>query len=127
MRGVTVRAPPLARSAKSPSSRSRSAGWPAIGAVKFAPAEVIGFGSARSIPSAGLFPTHYAVPASPVAPEPPPRQKRPHLPRDLWPAIAERARHASLRDLAVEYGVSHETIRAIVRRVAAPRREGLIA
>ncbi len=35
--------------------------------------------------------------------------------------------YASLRDLAVEYGVSHETIRAIVRRVAAHRREDRIA
>jgi hypothetical protein len=38
------------------------------------------------------------------------------VPRHLYPAIAERARHESLRHLAVAYGVSHETIRAIVRR-----------
>ncbi|MGN6758977.1 MAG: hypothetical protein ACTHMJ_21610 [Thermomicrobiales bacterium] len=37
----------------------------------------------------------------------------------MWPTIAARAQHESLRDLAAAYGVSHETIRAIVRRVAA--------
>jgi hypothetical protein len=49
------------------------------------------------------------------------------LSRALWTEIAERARFASLRDLAVEYGVSHETIRVIVRRVATRPREGRIA
>ena len=53
-----------------------------------------------------------------------PKQQRPRLDRSLWPVIAERARRESLRDLAAEYGVSHETIRAVVRRawgaVAAP-------
>ena len=44
-----------------------------------------------------------------------PKQWRPWLDRAQWPAIAERARHESLRDLAAEYGVSHETIRSIVR------------
>jgi predicted DNA binding protein len=39
----------------------------------------------------------------------------------LWPEIAERARYASLRDLAIEYGVSHETIRAVVRRATRAR------
>jgi hypothetical protein len=34
----------------------------------------------------------------------------------LWPTIAARARYERLRDLAVEYGVSHEMIRAIARR-----------
>jgi hypothetical protein len=38
------------------------------------------------------------------------------LPQQLNPSIAERARHESLRDLAAEYGVSHETIRGVVRR-----------
>jgi hypothetical protein len=43
----------------------------------------------------------------------------PHAPRidpSLWPTIAERARFEGLRDLAAAYGVSHETIRGIVRR-----------
>ncbi len=67
-----------------------------------------------------VFPSRYPVPPPPaVAPElAPPPQKRPHLPRTLWPEIAERARSASLRDLAMEYGVSHETIRGIARRAA---------
>ncbi len=48
-----------------------------------------------------------------------PAQHRPHLDPALWPEIAERARRDSLRTLAVEYGVSHEAIRAIVRREAS--------
>ena len=47
-----------------------------------------------------------------------PEQHRPHIDPVVWPEIAERARHDSLRQLAAAYGVSHETIRAIVRRVA---------
>jgi hypothetical protein len=34
----------------------------------------------------------------------------------LWPKIANRARHESLRDVAGDYGVSHERIPAAVRR-----------
>ena len=82
---------------------------------------------ASAIPPAALFPAYYPVPALSVAPEPPPRQKRLHLSPALWPEIAERARSASLRDLAAEYGVSHETIRAVVRRVAAHSQENRIA
>jgi len=36
---------------------------------------------------------------------------------EQWPQIADRAKHESLRDLATGYGVSHETIRAILRRM----------
>jgi cytochrome oxidase assembly protein ShyY1 len=58
-----------------------------------------------------------------AAPPPALRRSLPqHAPRIdpvNWPTIAERARHESLRDLACAYGVSHETIRAIVRRVDA--------
>ncbi len=94
-------------------------------AVKFAGIELVevtGVGYASSIPPAALFPSYFPVPLpSAAAPEPPPRQHRPHLPRTLWPEIAERARYASLRDLATEYGVSHETIRSIVRRMAGCR------
>jgi hypothetical protein len=46
-----------------------------------------------------------------------PEQQRPRLDRAHWSAIAERARHESLRDLAAEDGVSRETIRTITRRV----------
>ena len=47
-----------------------------------------------------------------------PAQHRPHVDPALWPEIAERARHESLRALAAKHGVSHETIRTIVRRMA---------
>ena len=53
-----------------------------------------------------------AIPVSLVRPA----QQQPQIDPALWPEIAERARYASLRDLASEYGVSHETIRAIARR-----------
>ena len=45
-------------------------------------------------------------------------QHQPLVDPAVWPEIAERARYTSLRDLAAEYGVSHETIRTIVRRLA---------
>ena len=78
-----------------------------------------------------LFPTYFPIarragtPTAPQAdrrdicpcpPRPRPQQHTPKLDHALWPRIAERARHESLRDLAAEYGVSHETIRTIVRR-----------
>ncbi len=59
-----------------------------------------------------------AIPAILVRPS----QHQPQIDPVHWPEISERARFASLRDLAVEYGVSHETIRIIVQRVAAHRR-----
>ena len=95
--------------------------------VKAERAGSTGVGSASSIPPAALFPTHYPVPALPVAPEPPPHQKRPQLSPTVWPEIAERARDASLRDLAADYGVSHETIRTIVGRIALQERAGQVA
>lgn len=51
-----------------------------------------------------------------------PAQKRARLDAALWPRIANRARHESLRDLAIAYGVSYETIRTVVRRVSASER-----
>jgi hypothetical protein len=61
----------------------------------------------------------FPVPALSVAPVavPAPRQHRPRVPRACWPEIARRVRHESLRELAMEYDVSYETIRAIVHRV----------
>ena len=47
---------------------------------------------------------------------PHPAQYRPHVDPALWSEIAERARHASLRDLAAAFGVSHEPSRTMVRR-----------
>ncbi len=76
-----------------------------------------GVGYAGSIPPAALFPAYYPVPAPAVVPVLSPRQKRPRLAPEAWPTIAERARHESLRELATEYAVSHETIRAVVRRM----------
>ncbi|MDP9375263.1 MAG: recombinase family protein [Chloroflexota bacterium] len=43
--------------------------------------------------------------------------KGPRLSPECWPEIAARAEYESLRDLAVTYGVSHETIRGILGRV----------
>ena len=44
------------------------------------------------------------------------------MPRACWPEIARRAQHESLRELAAELAVSHETIRTIVRRANATER-----
>ena len=66
----------------------------------------------------------WCSPTSISAPSP---QQRPRLPRSSYPAIAERARYESLRDLADEYGVSHETIRAIVRRAGAAAQASALA
>ena len=63
---------------------------------------------------------------SPVTP-PQPAQHRPHLDPARWPEIAERAKRESLRHLAAEYGVSHETIRAIPDRVAGGGRTSIVA
>ncbi len=64
-----------------------------------------------------LPPVAYFPVESPVILQRPAKQ-RPHLDPALGPEIAKRAKHESLRSLAVEYGVSHETIRTIVRRLA---------
>ena len=45
----------------------------------------------------------------------PPVHKRPRL-AALDTQLAERARYESLRDLAVAHAVSHETVRAALRR-----------
>ena len=47
-----------------------------------------------------------------------PAQHRPQIDPARWPEIVERARHESLPALASEYDVSHETLRAIARRMA---------
>jgi hypothetical protein len=64
------------------------------------------------------FPTRFptGLPAVEAEEVPvPPLQRRPRHDRPSWPAISERAKYESLRDLAAEYGVSHETIRTVVR------------
>ncbi len=68
-----------------------------------------------------LPPIAYFPVASPVMLQQP-AQHRPHVDLARWPEIAERARHESLRALAAEYGVSHETIRTISKRVTEQQR-----
>ena len=46
------------------------------------------------------------------------RQQRPRLSPDRWPTVAADARMLGLRQAARQHGVSHETVRQIVRRVA---------
>lgn len=87
---------------------------PAKGGCKGA--EVTGDASARSI-HGGPFPAYFPVPAPPAAPRPVPPQQRPHLSPAQRREIARRADGESLHDLAAAYGVSHETIRAVVQRV----------
>jgi hypothetical protein len=55
------------------------------------------------------------LPPESAVPDPPPH-KRPRLASALDAERAERARYESLRDLAVAHDVSHEIIRAALRR-----------
>ncbi len=73
------------------------------------PANVPGVLSDRCAASGIGTPDAGSAPAAPA----------PHLYRVA--EIAGRARYESLRDLAAEYGVSHETIRTIVRRMSGCR------
>ena len=43
--------------------------------------------------------------------------KGPRIPRERWPEVAARARREGLRAVARDLGVSHETVRSIVRAV----------
>ena len=88
-------------------------------------AEVTGVEYARSIPNAPhtngvvCFPARFPTGLPPVAAEhttPSLKQQQPRLDRAHWCEIAQRSRYESLRALAAEYGVSHETIRGVVRR-----------
>jgi hypothetical protein len=42
----------------------------------------------------------------------------PRIPKERWPEVAARARREGLRIVAREFGVSHETVRSVVRVVA---------
>ena len=44
--------------------------------------------------------------------------KGPRIPRERWPEVAARAEREGLRTVARELGVSHETVRAVVRAVS---------
>ena len=57
----------------------------------------------------------------------PTRAPCPRLSPELWPEIAARAERESLRTLAAAYGVSHETIRTIVRRTAQAEHQATAA
>ena len=96
--------------------------------VKFALAEVTGVESACVIPIGTLdtggrsFPAYYPIRryrgGKGHEQNEPTTAPRPRLSPELWPEIAARAADESLRRLAAAYGVSHETIRTIVRRMA---------
>jgi transposase len=43
--------------------------------------------------------------------------KGPRIPREQWSEVAVRAKREGLRAVARELGVSHETVRTIVKRV----------
>src|SRR5215208_5580094 len=43
--------------------------------------------------------------------------KGPIIPRERWPEVAARAEREGLRSVARDLGISHETVRAIVKRV----------
>ena len=44
--------------------------------------------------------------------------KRPRIPREHWPDVATRAKREGLRAVARQFGVSHETVRSMVRSVS---------
>ncbi len=41
--------------------------------------------------------------------------KPPRIPRERWPEVVARAQGESLRSIARGFGVSHETVRAVLR------------
>ena len=41
------------------------------------------------------------------------------IPEHLWPSVVERSKSQSLRSLARDFGVSHETVRAVLREQIA--------
>ena len=45
--------------------------------------------------------------------------KGPHIPKSVWHEVAARAEREGLRRVARDFNVSHETVRAIVRAMAA--------
>ncbi len=64
--------------------------------------------------------THFSVDMPVALPRPP--QQQPQVAPALWAEITERARYESLRDLAAEYGVSHQTINNIIKRTVEEQR-----
>ncbi len=46
--------------------------------------------------------------------------KGPRIPKERWPEVAARARLEGLRAVARDLGVSHETVRTVVRAATRP-------
>ena len=87
---------------------------------QYAPSQACGAGARYPPRFPAYFPSA-APPVAPARPTPAPPRQRPRLTCAVWPEIAGRAPYESLRDLAAEYGVSHETIRTIARRMSGCR------
>ena len=47
--------------------------------------------------------------------------KGPRIPRERWPAVAARAEREGLRAVARDLGVSHETVRSLLRTIRDSR------
>ena len=65
-----------------------------------------GFKHLRSL---GLYPVHKAVAAS--LPD--------KIPSSLWPELVEESKTKTLRELAGQYGVSHEAVRRTLREASS--------
>ncbi len=46
--------------------------------------------------------------------------KGPRIPKERWPEVATRAQREGLRAVARDLGVSHETVRSVIRVVSKP-------
>ncbi len=44
--------------------------------------------------------------------------KGPRIPKERWPEVAARAQREGLRAVARDFGVSHETVRVVLREAA---------
>jgi hypothetical protein len=49
--------------------------------------------------------------------------KGPRIPRERWPEVATRVQREGLRTVARDFGVSHETVRSVMRAIAAAERD----
>lgn len=70
----------------------------------------IGFEFTRSLVEAGLYPV-WTVPVT---------KSRCKVPAPVWAELAGRLAHESLRTVAKDYGISHETARQIAARANSP-------
>jgi hypothetical protein len=65
------------------------------------------------------FPAYFPLNMSHNSSDRRPERRLHRLPPEVWPENSKRVISESLRQLAAEYGVSHEAIRRIVRTGAA--------